>query len=73
MAQGQGYADGTNYQYPNGQFDGRLHYLKNADNGLNIENHKDFANNQIVLQGLKDMYEEQGAGIASNTMTFFKI
>ena len=60
-------------QYQAAQLTGHLHYLKDAENGLNTDHHNDFANNQIVLQGLKNMYEEQGAGIASNTMTFFKI
>lgn len=34
------------YNYQDDQFqDGRLHYLKDAENGLNTDHHKDFANN----------------------------
>jgi hypothetical protein len=46
--------------------------LNESNAGLNTAHHKDFANNEM-LKGLRNMYEEQGAGIASNTMTFFKI
>lgn len=52
---------------------GRLHYLNDSGYGINTAHHKEMPNNQMVLQGLKNLYEEQGAGIASNTMTFFKI
>ena len=46
MAHYQGYGDSPNYQFQKGgQYDGRLHYLKDAENGLNTEHHKDFANN----------------------------
>ena len=49
----------------------KLHYLNESNPGSS--NLWDNIQNQQMFKGFVNLYEEQGAGIASNMMTFFKI